>query len=111
MQYQTYTTGDFVEYTDGVALYRTISRGGMFCIDETLTAIGFDGAESLDGGTTGDWVNIDSWAKIGTTGIFRDGVRNGDFVLDEALTPLGFDGAESIDEGITGDWINVYIFE
>lgn len=46
-----------LELTDGVDTFRLIIRNSKLCTDQTLTPAGFAGAESIDGGVTGDWVN------------------------------------------------------
>jgi hypothetical protein len=52
---------DIMELTDGVDTFRFNVRDHQLCTDQELTATGFDGTESDDGGVTGDWVN---WEKI-----------------------------------------------
>ena len=38
--------------------YRTGVRNGQLVTDKELTEVGFDGAESVDDGVTGDWINV-----------------------------------------------------
>jgi hypothetical protein len=38
--------------------FRIKIRDSMFYVDKQLTALGFSGAESTDGGVTGDWMNV-----------------------------------------------------
>jgi len=104
-QYQIFTDGQLIEYTDGVAIYRNGSLNKSFVLLKAITTLGFDGIEDTD------WITLYALSAIGTLGVFRNGVRGGDFVLDEAMTALAFDGVESLDEGLTGDWIEIYIFE
>jgi hypothetical protein len=103
-QYQIYTSGVQVTYTDGVDTFREGSRAGVWATDHTLTATGFAGAENTD------WENIATLDAEGGIGIdtFRDGVRDGNYIVDKTLTATGFSGTESLDEGATGDWINLY---
>ena len=37
--------------------------GFVYAIDQELTATGFDGIESIDGGITGDWINVGGQAQ------------------------------------------------
>lgn len=46
--------------TDGTCQMRQVVRGDYLCTDVTLTALGFTGVESTDGGLTGDWVCVES---------------------------------------------------
>jgi hypothetical protein len=48
---------DLLLLTDGVDTFRFNVRDSHLCTDQALTATGFDGTESTDGGVTGDWVN------------------------------------------------------
>jgi len=56
----------YIEYTDpttGLVMARDGGRiiGGVktYVLDMVLTPLGFDGVESLDGGLTGDWMNVE----------------------------------------------------
>ena len=51
----------YVEYTDGIAIFRDGVRDGKYRIDKELTPLGFYGIESTDSGATGDWVNIETF--------------------------------------------------
>lgn len=97
MQYQVYTSGVLVTYTDGVDTFRNGSRGGVFVTDKTLTALGFSGAENTD------WINLESFDSDGGVGLdeFRDGVRNFCYVIDKVLDATGFFGTEDI------NWVNI----
>jgi hypothetical protein len=46
--------------TSGINIsgFRLVVRGGILSIDKELTTLGFNGTESVDDGTTGDWINI-----------------------------------------------------
>jgi nitrous oxidase accessory protein NosD len=48
----------YVTYTDSVDTFRDGVRSGAYVVDKTLTITGFAGAESTDGGVTGDWINL-----------------------------------------------------
>jgi len=41
----------YIEYTDGVEIWRKGARDGEMVIDKTITATGFSGTENID------WVN------------------------------------------------------
>jgi hypothetical protein len=42
-----------------VDTFRFNVRDHTLCTDKELTATGFAGTESTDGGVTGDWVNLE----------------------------------------------------
>ena len=42
----------------GIDTFRDGVRDGTYVIDKALNATGFAGVESLDGGVTGDWINL-----------------------------------------------------
>jgi hypothetical protein len=50
---------NILELTDGVDTFRFNVRDHTLCTDKELTATGFAGTESTDGGVTGDWVNLE----------------------------------------------------
>lgn len=45
------------DVSKGAGDFRLMVRDGSLCYDQALTGLGFDGAESLDEGVTGDWIN------------------------------------------------------
>lgn len=45
--------------SDGVDTFRDGVRDSAYVIDKTLTVTGFAGAESVDEGVTGDWINLE----------------------------------------------------
>jgi len=69
-QYNNGQTGAWNTLTDGTTTVRQVVRDGYLCTDKTLTALGFLGTESTDGGATGDWVNVKaipiSWSSYWT---------------------------------------------
>jgi len=62
ISFVTTSDGQYLPYmtdpNDSTKKTRVGVRSGNLVLDITLTATGFDGNESTDGGITGDWVNV-----------------------------------------------------
>jgi hypothetical protein len=86
----TYTYYD----SDGTFSIRKIVRDSKYCVDMTLSYVGFDGTEGTD------WINL--FRHTGQTAVYRFGLRGGEFVVDGTITGTGFSGTVDV------DWENIH---